>query len=91
VDTFKETEANEERIVRGRQVLFMRHDHFSTNMKHGPTFALQDLFSIRLKGENLKTFISNWDQASAGIEESVLETLFYNQAKNCKTIAHDLE
>ena len=32
VDTFKETEANEGRIVRGRQVLFMLHDHFSTNM-----------------------------------------------------------
>ena len=87
VDTFKETEANEGRIVRGRQVLFMLHDHFSTNMKHGSTYALQDLFSVHLKGENLKTFISNWDQVLAGIvkvpEESVLETLFYNQVKNC--------
>ena len=94
VDTFKEAEANEGRIVRGRQVLFMLHDHFSTNMKHGSTYALQDLFSVHLKGENLKTFISNWDQVLAGIvkvpEESVLETLFYNQVKNCKAIAHDL-
>ena len=83
VDIFKETEANEGRIIRGRQVLFMLHDHFSTNMKHGPTYALQDLFSVRLKGDNLKTFISNRDQVLAGIqkvpEESVLETLFYNQ------------
>ena len=72
----------------------MLHDHFSTNMKHGSTYALQDLFSVHLKGENLKTFISNWDQVLAGIvkvpEESVLETLFYNQVKNCKAIAHDL-
>ena len=94
VDTFKETEANEGRIVKGRQVLFMLHDHFSTNMKHGSTYALQDLFSVHLKGENLKTFISNWDQVLAGIvkvpEESVLETLFYNQVKNCKATAHDL-
>ena len=55
---------------------------------------LQDLFGVHLKGDNLKTFISNWDQALASIqkvpEESVLETLFYNQAKNCKAIAHDL-
>ena len=77
VDTFKEAEANEGRIVRGRQVLFMLHDHFSTNMKHGSTYALQDLFGVHLKGENLKTFISNWGQVLAGIqkvpEESVLQ------------------
>eukprot|EP00435_Cladocopium_sp_Y103_P062131 s659_g23.t1 len=94
VDTFKETEANDARIVRGRQVLYMLHDHFSTNMKHGSTYALQDLFSVHLKGENLKTFISNWDQVLAGIvkmpDESVLETLFYNQVKNCKAISHDM-
>ena len=42
--------------------------------------------------------MSNWDQVLAGVqkvpEESVLETLFYNQVynqvKNCKAIAHDL-
>ena len=59
VDTFKETEATAGRIVRGRQVLFMLHDHFSTNIKHGATYALQDLFSVQLRGENLKSFISN--------------------------------
>ena len=41
VDTFKETEATAGRIVRGRQVLFMLHDHFSTNIKHGATYALR--------------------------------------------------
>ena len=88
VDTFKETEATAGRIVRGRQVLFMLHDHFSTNIKHVATYALQDLFSVQLRGENLKSFISNWDQVLAGIvqtpDESVLETLFYKQVKNCK-------
>ena len=63
-------------------------------MKHGSTYALQDLFSVHLKGDNLKTFISNSDQVLAGIqkvpEESVLETLVYNQVKNCKALARDL-
>ena len=94
VDTFKETEATAGRIVRGRQVLFMLHDHFSTNIKHGATYALQDLFSVQLRGENLKSFISNWDQVLAGIVQtpdvSVLETLFYKQVKNCKAIQHDM-
>ena len=75
-------------------MLFMLHDHFSTNIKHGATYALQDLFSVQLRGENLKSFISNWDQVLAGIvqtpDESVLETLFYKQVKNCKAIQHDM-
>ena len=94
VDTFKETEATAGRIVRGVQVLFMLHDHFSTNIKHGATYALQDLFGVQLRWENLSAFISNWDQVLAGIvqtpDESVLETLFYKQVKNCKAIQHDM-
>ena len=47
---------------------------------------------MQLRGENLKSFISNWDQVLAGIvqtpEESVLETLFYKQVKNCRAIQH---
>ena len=38
VDTYKETEASNHRYVRGRQVLFMMHEHFSTNIKHGATY-----------------------------------------------------
>ena len=72
VDTFKETEATAGRIVRGRQVLFMLHDYFSTNIKHGATYALQDLFSVQLRGENLKSFISNWDQVLAGIVQTLM-------------------
>ena len=95
VDTYKETEATNKRYVRGRQVLLMMHEHFSTNIKHGATYALQDRFSVKLKGDNLRGFISNWNQVMAGIpkvpEVSVLETLFFNQVKNSKAIAHDLQ
>ena len=50
---------------------------------------------MKLKGENLKVFLSNWDQVLAGIQkvpdENVLETLFLNQIKNSKNINHDLQ
>ena len=75
VDTFKENEATADPIVRGRQILFMLHHHVSTNIKHGATYA-------------------SWDQLLAGIIKvpgnDVLETLFYNQVKNSKSLAHDL-
>eukprot|EP00435_Cladocopium_sp_Y103_P069313 s659_g33.t1 len=95
VDTYKEVQASNKKYVRGRQVLFMMHDHFSTNIKHGATYALQDLFSVKLKGDSLRGFISSWDQVIAGIPKipdiSVLETLFFNQEQNSKAIAHDLQ
>ena len=73
----------------------MTHEHFSTNIKHGATYAIQDLFSAKLKGDNLRSFISNWDQVIAGIQKvpevSVLESMFFNQVKHSKAIAHDLQ
>ena len=94
VDTFKENEAALDRIVRGRQILFMLHDHFSANIKHGATYALEDLFSITLRNDNLRAFMSAWDQVLAGIthipSNEILETLFYKQVKNSRSIAHDL-
>ena len=67
VNTFKEKESAADRPVRGRQVLLMMDEFFSTNIKHGATYSLKDLFAVKLKGENLRTFISNWDTVNAGI------------------------
>ena len=41
IDTYKETEAAAGKMVRGRQVPFKLHEYFSTNIKHGATYALQ--------------------------------------------------
>ena len=85
VDTFKEKESMKDRPVRGRQALLMKHEYFSTNIKHGAAYSLSDLFNVKMKGDNLKTFLSNWDSVA------VLETLFYQQVKNHRAIAHDIE
>ena len=95
VDTFKEKEPQKDRPVRGRQVLLMMHEYFSTNIKHGATYSLSDLFNVKMKGDKLKTFLSNWDSVTTGVthlpETTVLETLFYQQVKNHRAIAHDIE
>ena len=73
----------------------MMHEYFSANIKHGATYSLSDLFSVKMTGDNLKTFLSNWDSVTAGVtdlpEATVLETLFYQQVKNHRAIAHDIE
>ena len=76
-------------------MLLMMGEFFSTNIKHGATHSLKDLLAVKLKGENLRTFISIWDTVNAGIthppDKSVLETLFYEQVKNVRAIQHDIE
>lgn len=61
-------------------MLLKMHQHVSTNVKRGATYALQDLFNVKLKGDKLKVFLSNWDQVLAGIRkvpvDNVLETYF---------------
>ena len=50
VNTFKEKESAADRPVRGQQVLLMMDDFFSTNIKHGATYSLKDLFAVKLQG-----------------------------------------
>ena len=46
INTQKETEAAKGQQVRGRQVLFLLNEYFSTNAKHDSTCSIQDLFSV---------------------------------------------
>ena len=85
VDTFKEVEAQKRNPARGRQVLLMVHEHLSTNIKHGATYAMEDLTS----------FMRSWEGVLAGMnaktpDDSMLEALFYNQLKKSKQMQHHL-
>ena len=94
VDTFKETEANAGRPVRGRQILFRIHNYFATNAQHGAVYDMEDLLSVTLLNENLLTFMRNWDTVLSGIpktpEASFLEPLFHRQVKKVKALSHDI-
>ena len=94
INTLKETEAAKGQQVRGRQVLFLLNEYFSTNAKHGSTYSIQDLFSVKLQGTNLKAFMTNWDTVMAGVprapDESILEYLFYTQGRYHRAIAHGI-
>ena len=95
VDTFKEIEAQKRNPVRGRQVLLMVHEHLSTNIKHGATYAMEDLLNVRLVNDNLTSFMRSWEGVLAGMnaktpDDSMLEALFYNQLKKSKQMQHHL-
>jgi len=54
-------------MLKGRQILWMVHDHHKLDEESGALYNFQDLMSVKLKGDaSFESFMSTW--------ESVLST-----------------
>ena len=62
---YKESEASANRAVRGRQVLLMFEHYFKTNEEAGSLYSIEDLLKVQLCGDDLSTFIHNWESVIA--------------------------
>ena len=58
---FKEGEAGFGRAVRGRQILYLLDQYFKTNEEVGSLYSAEDLLKVNLLGDDLSTFIHNWE------------------------------
>ena len=94
IDTFKEREGHEGRLVRGRQILHKLNAYLSTNALHGSVYEMEDLLNVVTINENLVQFIRNWDTVLSGMKKSpaddVLQPLFHRQVKKAKILSHDI-
>ena len=63
---YKESEASANRAVRGRQVLLLFEHYFKTNEEAGSLYSIEDLLKVPLCGDDLSTFIHNWESVIAG-------------------------
>ena len=94
IDTFKEREGHEGRLVRGRQILHKLNAYLSTNALHGSVYDMEDLLNFVMINENLVQFIRNWDTVLSGMKKSladdVLQPLFHRQVKKAKILSHDI-
>ena len=86
--TFKDTEAQSKRVVRGRQVLLMFEQYFKTNEEAGALYGTEDLLQVRLHSDDLKSFLQNWDAVIAGMkripDENTLKDLFIRQLRKSR-------
>ena len=71
---FREAEAMAGRAVRGRQVLLMFEQHFKTNEAAGSLYSVEGLLKVALHGDDLTTFLYNWDSVVAGLSHKPHET-----------------
>ena len=93
--TFKDVEAQNKRVVRGRQVLLMFEQYFKTNEEAGALYGTEDLLQVRLQSDDLKSFLQNWDAVIAGMkripDENTLKDLFLRQLRKSRRMGYDLD
>ena len=69
----------EDRFSRGRQIAYMRHDHFRVTKACEAVQGLSDLFNVRSQNDDVEDFDTRWDQALLAVSgiptEMVLEGL----------------
>eukprot|EP00439_Symbiodinium_sp_Y106_P048859 s4496_g6.t1 len=92
---YKESEASANRAVRGRQVLLMFEHYLKTNEEAGSLYSVEDLLKVPLSGDDLRTFIHNWESVIAGLnhqpEETTLRDILLRQLRNSSKLRFDLE
>ena len=92
---YKESEATANRAIRGRQVLLMFEHCFKTDEDAGSLYSIGDLLKVQLCGDDLSTFIHNWESVIAGLnhqpEETTLRDILLRQLRNASKLKFDLE
>ena len=92
--TFKDTEAQSKRVVRGRQVLLMFEQYFKTNEEAGALYGTEDLLQVRLHSDDLKSFLQNWDAVIAGmkrIPDENTKIFLLGSFASLRRMAYDLD
>ena len=94
---FKEVEAGKGRAVRGRQILYLFDQYFKTNEEVGSLYSVEDLLKVNLLGDDLSSFIHNWDWESviAGMshvpDEVTQRDILLRQIRKSTKMKYDLE
>ena len=80
ISTEKEKLAEKGIFMKGRRALRMIHDHYRISETEGALLELQDLLKVSVKGDNLRSFLMDWEHVLTGMnpvpDVAVLETLF---------------
>ena len=92
---FKEVEAGKGRAVRGRQILYLFDQYFKTNEEVGSLYSVEDLLKVNLLGDDLSSFIHNWESVIAGMshvpDEVTQRDILLRQIRKSTKMKYDLE
>ena len=70
----------DDRLLRGRQIVFMIYDYFRVTGAHDTVLYHADLFSVTLHDDNIQEFDSRWDEVILSMSkipsDDILESLY---------------
>ena len=71
---------NEDRFLRGRQIAYMIYDYFRVSGAHDTFLDYAELFSITLRNDDVKEFVTRWDEILVSVtkipSDDFLENLY---------------
>ena len=94
-----EEEAKAQRLIRGRQILWLIYEEYRINEEAGSLMNLSDLMKVVIKKdqskiEHLSRFMMNWDSVIAGMSnppsDENLQVMLYDQVKHVPSLATDI-
>ena len=81
----QELAAKQCKMLKGRQILWMIHQHFAISQDAGSLYNIADLMSVRLLNDEIESFLNNWNHVLAGMESSPPKSL-----RNCSLNSSDI-
>jgi len=72
----------------------MVHDYHKLDEERGALYDFTDLTAVRLKGDNLESFMNTWEMVLAGIrhlpDQHIIETLFLDQLRHSTVLREEI-
>ena len=92
---YKESEAQQSRIDRGRQVLLMFEVHFKTSEEACALYGTEDLLKVSPDSDDLKAFLRKWESVLTGMshvpDPATLKDLSYREVRKSRKLRFDLD
>jgi hypothetical protein len=90
-----ENEAMRHRMLKGRQILWMIHDHHKLDEERGALYDFTDLMSVKLKGDSqLESFWNTWESVLSAMTRppgaDIIEILFLEQLRHCSALREEI-
>ena len=69
INLLKDRKAQFGKLVTGKQMLFMVFEHYRISAEDGALLDLEDLMCVRLHNDDLRSFLTDWENALTAMKD----------------------
>ena len=90
INLLEEKAALAGKMLKGRQTLWLIYESYRINDTEGAILEFKDLLTIKVKNENPRQFINDWEMCLIGMKaipsEDIMESLFITELEKCSSL-----